>query len=182
MWGVMSSDVAQKAHRDYLESRILSARPAERLQWLYKIALDSIRAAIENLNSGDIAARGKAINKAHEAIDELNFALDHSIGASFTRRLADLYLYIQRQLVKGHCQKSQQALQEALSVLTTLAETWDEVVARTCGDQPSVGSAGVSATEEVQEPVVQPVREAPQPFTAYAGFQQEPVSCRDWNG
>src|SRR5208282_6724513 len=102
----MDSEFAQQAHRNYVESQVLSARPAERVYLLYKVAIDSVKVAIERLKDGDIFARGRAVNKAHEAVDELNFALDHSVGANFTRTLTELYLYVQRQLVKGHSQKS----------------------------------------------------------------------------
>src|SRR5665213_4012448 len=112
---------AQQAHRTYAENRVFSAQPAERVYMLYQVALESVNTAIARLKDGDIFARGRAVNKAHEAVDELILALDHSVGANFTHTLADLYSYVQRQLVAGHSQKSEEAFHKALSVLTTLA-------------------------------------------------------------
>ena len=183
MWGVMNGEGMQQAHRDYLESQILSARPPERVYLLYKVAQDSVRGAIQGLRNGDIFARGKAINKAHEAVDELNFALDHSLGATFTSRLSELYVYIQRQLVKGHSQKSEAALQEALSVLTTLADTWKEVVVRTCGasstflDQQPAKPVEAPEQEDIARPA-----DAPRSVTAYAGLPMGSENSRDWSG
>ena len=102
---VMDEQFAQQAHRDYVENQVFSAHPAERVYMLYQVAIDSVNTAIARLKDGDIFARGRAVNKAHEAVDELILALDHSVGANFTHTLAELYDYVQRQLVKGHSPK-----------------------------------------------------------------------------
>ncbi len=177
----MDSEFAQQAHRDYIESQVLSARPAERVLLLYKVAIDNVNIAIERLKDGDIFARGRAVNKAHEAVDELNFALDHTVGAHFTRTLADLYLYIQRQLVTGHSQKSEQAFREALSVLMTLADTWKEVVARTCGDRTSSYESHPEA-HPTETPEAEETYAASEPQAAYSGASQGAASSRDWSG
>src|SRR5580765_2237085 len=125
--------IAPQAHSTYVENQVFSAHPAERVYLLYQVAIDSVNVALARLKDGDIFARGRAVNKAHEAVDELILALDHSVGANFTRTLAELYDYVQRQLVKGHSQKSEEAFHQALSVLTTLTDAWKQVVERTCG-------------------------------------------------
>src|SRR5436190_172356 len=135
----------QVAQRTYLENRVFSAHPAERVYMLYQVALESVNVAIARLKDGDIFARGRAVNKAHEAVDELILALDHSVGANFTNTLADLYAYVQRQLVKGHSQKSEEAFRQALAVLTTLTDAWRQVVENTCGS----GLANNELTEAV---------------------------------
>jgi flagellar biosynthetic protein FliS len=182
----MDNQLAQQAHRDYVESQVLSALPAERIYLLYKIAINSVNTAIARLKDGDIFARGRAVNKAHEAVDELNFAIDHSVGASFTRTLADLYVYVQRQLVTGHTRKSEQAFREALSVLTTLADTWREVVVRTCGPdsrvlepQPFTGESVADEAKTEPEPAS---REVSEPYAAYGDATQGTFSSRDWSG
>ncbi len=176
----MDDLLARQAHRDYLESRVFSAHPAERVLMLYQIAIDSVKTAIARLKDGDIFARGGAVNKAHEAVDELNLALDHSVGAIFTHRLAELYSYVQRQLVKGHSQKSEQAFQEALSVLETLAEAWKEVVARTSGAGSSLGDAHAEAAESPAEEMV-PEKPASDPYAAYTGVPGVEPTSRDWS-
>jgi flagellar protein FliS len=179
----MDSEFAQQAHRDYVESQVLSARPAERVYLLYKVAVDSVNVAIERLRDGDIFARGRAVNKAHEAVDELNFALDHSVGAKFTRTLAELYVYVQRQLVTGHSQKSEQAFREALSVLTTLADTWKEVVARTCGDNsPHHDPQADSHPGTGEEPGPGKGIRVSETYGAYSGVPENSVTSRGWSG
>jgi flagellar biosynthetic protein FliS len=168
----MDDQFAQQAHRDYLENRVFSAHPVERVQMLYDIAIASVNTAIARFRDGDIFARGRAVTKAHEAVDELIVALDHSVGASFTHTLAELYGYVQRQLVAGHSQKSEEAFHQALSVLTTLSDAWKVVVIRTCGGSSSDSEATTEAYVESS-----PSR------SAYDGVPQlVSTSSRDWSG
>src|SRR5277367_1172480 len=96
------AQTAQRAYKDYLESRIATAHPVEIIHLLYQVAIDNLNLAITHLKSGDAFARAKAVTKAELAVDELIIALDHSVGANFTRTLADLYGYVLRQIVAGH--------------------------------------------------------------------------------
>ena len=68
---VMDGQRTQQAHKDYVANQVFSAHPAERVYLLYQVAIDSVNAAIARLKDGDIFARGRAVNKAHEAVDEL---------------------------------------------------------------------------------------------------------------
>jgi flagellar secretion chaperone FliS len=168
----MDDQFAQQAHRDYIENRVFSAHPVERVQMLYDVAIASVNTAIARFKDGDIFARGRAVTKAHEAVDEPTLALDHSVGASFTHTLAELYGYVQRQLVAGHSQKSEEAFNNALSVLSTLADAWKEVVIRTCGS---------GATHA--EPIPESPTEIRQSSSAYDGApQMASTSSRDWSG
>lgn len=172
----MDDHLTQQAHRDYVANRVFSAHPAERVYMLYQVAIDSVNVAIARLKDGDIYARGRAVNKAHEAVDELNLALDHSVGATFTKTLAELYDYVQRQLVRGHAQKSEEALREALSVLTTLTDAWKQVVERTCGGNTSPGDSLSHETVPLSS------AEVSEPQAAYQGVPNVAATSRDWSG
>lgn len=181
---VMDDQLTQQAHKDYVANQVFSAQPAERVYLLYQVAIDSVNAAIARLKDGDIFARGRAVNKAHEAVDELILALDHSVGANFTHTLAELYDYVQRQLVKGHSQKSEEAFRQALSVLITLADAWKQVVERTCGSglihrelQP-YNPLGVPE----EAPVAKAAVEVSETHAAYGGVPPIPPISRDWCG
>ena len=126
---VPSPDPVQQAQRDYMESRVLSAQPAELIEMLYDVALQSLKKAIGHLKSGDAMARAGEISRAQEAVNELMAALDHSISASFTQTLASLYAYVQQQILQGHTGPSEEALQRAIGILGTLREGWSGVSA-----------------------------------------------------
>jgi flagellar secretion chaperone FliS len=174
---VQSSDPVQQAQRDYLESRILSAQPAELVEMLYQIAIQSLRKAIGHLKSGDALARAGEITRAQEAVNELMAALDHSVGASFTQTLASLYAYVQQQILKGHAGPSEDALQRAIGILNTLQEGWSGVCAE-------LVKANQSATPPT--PYVEPEQPEEQPVGAddRAGeYYQEavPLPSRGWS-
>jgi flagellar protein FliS len=169
-------ETIQQAHRDYAESRILSAHPVEIVHMLYQVAIDNLNAAIAHLRNQDHFARSYAVTKAQSAIHELILALDHSVNAPFTRTLSDLYHYSLQQITQGHGKQSEAAFREALSILTTLASAWAEVKKRLCGDEGSYAeSPGPQvAVETRQEPV--------NPYAEYGSSLSTSVLSRDWSG
>jgi flagellar protein FliS len=174
---VQSPDPVQQAQRDYLESRVLSAQPAELVEMLYQIAIQSLRKAIDHLKNGDAMARAAEISRAQEAVNELMAALDHSVGASFTQTLASLYAYVQQQILKGHAGPPEDALQRAIGILGTLQEGWSGVCAELAkANQPVTSPA----------PYVEPEQPEEQPAAAgdrSGEYYQEavPVTSRGWS-
>src|ERR1043166_3832047 len=116
-----NAEVTDRARRDYVENRVLTADPLEVVEMLYHVAMDALATAITHLNAGDAMPRSRAVSRAQEAVNELALALDHSAGAPFSRTLAELYAYVQEQIIKGHTKQSEAAFHEALSILTTLS-------------------------------------------------------------
>lgn len=174
---VQSSDPVQQAQRDYLESRVLAAQPAELVEMLYQIAIQSLRKAIGHLKSGDALARAGEITRAQEAVNELMAALDHSVVASFTQTLASLYAYVQQQILKGHAGPSEDALLRAIGILATLQEGWSGVCAE-------LAKANQPATPPT--PYVEPEQPEEQPVGAgdrSGEYYQEavPVPSRGWS-
>jgi flagellar protein FliS len=177
MNSVQSSDPVQQAQREYLESRVLSAQPAELIEMLYQVAIQSLQKAIGHLKSGDAMARSREVTRAQEAVNELMAALDHSVGASFTQTLASLYAYVQQQILKGHAGPSEDALHRAVGILSTLEEGWKGV----CLDL-------AKANQPVATPVQRLEPDQPEEQPASAGdhsgeYYQEaiPVTSRGWS-
>ena len=174
---VPSPDSVHQAQRDYLESRILSAQPAELVEMLYQIAIQSLKKAIGHLKTGDAMARAGEVSRAQEAVNELMAALDHSVGASFTQTLASLYVYVQQQILKGHTGPSEDGLQSAIGILTTLEEGWSGVCAELAkANQP----ATMPAPEVEPEPTEEPAIAVGSRSSDY--YQEaDPLTSRGWN-
>jgi flagellar secretion chaperone FliS len=119
--------MATSAHDTYLESRILAADPLELVRVLYRLAIDNVREARENMEKGDIPARAKAISTASQAIGELHGSLDPAAGGEIARRLAQLYEYMQRRLLEASLRQSVEPLNEVLGLLSTLSEAWQAI-------------------------------------------------------
>ena len=170
-------DPVQQAQRDYLESRILSAQPAELVEMLYQVAIQSLKKAIGHLKSGDAMARAGEISRAQEAVNELMAALDHSVGASFTQTLASLYAYVQQQILKGHAGPSEDALQRAIGILNTLQEGWSGVCAEMAkANQPITPPV---PDVEANQPEEQPVGAGDRSGEYYQ--EAVPVPSRGWS-
>jgi len=122
----------------YIESCVLSANPVELVCLVFGHAIESVQNARRYLATGDIAARSQAIGRAITAVSELEGSLDHSVGGSVSRNLAELYSYVRQRLTEGNVRQTDAPLAEAQSLLATLAEAWSGV--RTsesaCGGAP----------------------------------------------
>jgi flagellin-specific chaperone FliS len=162
---------AERMRKEYVESRILSAHPVEIVAGLYEAAVTSLNEAIGHLRAGDRLARSRAITRAEHAVQELWFALDHSVNPAFSRRSADLYQYALGRMVAGHARESEREFQEALSVLTPLAGAWAEVKTRVT---PEPKQAEETAVESERQAGSDP----------YAAYRQDggAVTGRDWSG
>ncbi|HTP32650.1 MAG TPA: flagellar export chaperone FliS [Candidatus Acidoferrales bacterium] len=114
-------------HDAYLESRVLAADPVELVNLLYQACRQAVRDAREHLGAGRIGERSRAITKAHEVLTELAGSLDHNRGGEISRRLAQLYDYMQRRLLDANMKQSDEPLVEVLGLLNTLAEAWQGV-------------------------------------------------------
>ena len=158
---------ASQAYRNYNESRILSARPVEIVHMLYEVAIDNLNIAIECFKSGDIFGRSRAVTKAQGAVHELMVALDPKVSPSLTRNLAELYDYVQRQIIAGHTRRSEEALHNALKVLKTLSEGWEGVRSKMM-DSEAAPSVPEKQTHSAFETAISHLFAEPQGFGAPA--------------
>lgn len=172
----MESETRERLQREYLENRIRSAHPVELVNMLYQVAIDNLKAAIRHLKSHDRLARARAITRAEEAVHELLVALDHSVNAPFTHSLASLYSYCLGRMVEGHAKQSEQAFQEALSVLSTLAVAWKEVKERTCGVLQTGEESGEENVEEAA-----PLPGVSGPYAGYGLGSEKSLSSQGWS-
>src|SRR5689334_649068 len=91
---------------DYLESEVLSADPVRLTEILYDIAVRAAGNALNCCRNGDIAGRGRHVNKTFETLVELTNALDLEAGGEIARNYSRLYDYCQRRLLQAHSEQS----------------------------------------------------------------------------
>lgn len=142
---------ASTRQKEYLAIRIATASPMELVRMLYEGAVQSVQEAIQALHSGDILARGQAVNKAIEILAELRMSLRRDVQEQYSNTLAELYGYIQHQLIRAHSEQSEPLLQEASRLLSTLLEGWAGAIEKLAVAEP----AGTAApTGQVSETVI----------------------------
>lgn len=136
--------------KEYLSIRITTASPMELVRVLYEGAVQSVHEAIRALHSGDILSRGKAINKAIEILAELRVSLRRDVQEQYSNTLAELYGYIQHQLIRAHAEQSESRLQEASRLLNTLLDGWAGAMEKSSVSQEA---GRVEQIDQAAEPV-----------------------------
>jgi flagellar protein FliS len=111
----------------YFERKILDADPVDLVRLLHQHAIACVKEARGHLAAGQIAPRVKAITRAYAVMAELNNALRPDVSPELTNQLRSLYLFVQQQLLDANAQQSEKPLADALGVLTTLLEGWNQL-------------------------------------------------------
>jgi flagellar protein FliS len=108
----------------YLETEVLGANPMKLVHMLYRGATEAVGAARRHLAAGEIRQRSRQITKSWEILYELGRSLDHERGGQISRRLAELYAYMQGRLLEANATQTDTPLAEVESLLITLGEAW----------------------------------------------------------
>ena len=95
---------------------------------LYEAAIKYVKKATAAIQKKDIAAKGAAIIKAHDIINELMNSLDHNIGGNIARDLERLYNFMTEQLIQANLENSADKLTAVQKLLETLHEGWKGAV------------------------------------------------------
>jgi flagellar protein FliS len=114
-------------YRAYAEGTLAGSDPVSLVVALYQGAVDAVRQARVCLESGDIWARTKAVNKTVNILGELIASLDPSKGGAIASNLARLYNYMERRIIEGHAKKEKAAFEEVERLLETLLVAWRRV-------------------------------------------------------
>jgi flagellar protein FliS len=134
--------------KEYLAIRITTASPMELVRILYEGAVQAVHEAIRALHSGDILGRGQAINKAIEILAELRVSLRRDVQEQYSNTLAELYGYIQHQLIRAHAEQSESLLQEASRLLNTLLEGWSGAIEKSSASRETWHAEEIGQTAD----------------------------------
>ncbi len=114
------------AYSQYNNSKVLTASPAELTLMLYD-------GAIKFCNIAELAIEHKDIEKAHihivraqKIIEYFRQTLDmkYEVAKDFDR----VYTYLERRLVEANIKKDAEILDEVLTHLRSMRDTWKEVM------------------------------------------------------
>jgi flagellar protein FliS len=117
----------------YKQTAVKTANRGQLLLMLYEAAIKNVKKASLAIEGKDVAAKGMAIGKAHDIVNELNNSLDLTTGGDIARDLERLYHFMAEQLVKANmsrltdaagAQAAKDALASVQKLLETLLEGW----------------------------------------------------------
>lgn len=115
-------------YAQYQTNKIMTASPAELTLMLYEGAIKFCNVAIVGIEQNDIQKAHNNIRKAQDVIDEFRSTLNHKypVAEDFDK----VYVYIRKLLVEANMKKDKAKLEEALTHLRTMRDTWKEVMQR----------------------------------------------------
>lgn len=119
-----------------LETGVNSAHPHRLIAMLFDGALLALARARQSMMVKDIAARGSAISKAIQIIDEgLKASLVHNnqdSGGDLASNLHALYDYMGRRLLFASLKNDLGAVNEVSRLLTELKDAWNAIEPKSC--------------------------------------------------
>ena len=111
-----------------VESAVMSASQQQLVIMLFDGALSALVRARLFLQDGNIPAKGLAISKAINIIENgLKVGLVESNGDELTQNLIALYAYMVRRLLHANVNNDASAIEEVDTVLRNIADGWKEV-------------------------------------------------------
>jgi flagellar protein FliS len=132
-----------------VETGVAAASPHKLIVMLFEGAMVAISSAIQQMQAGDVQAKGKSISKAITIIDEgLRASLDKKVGGEIALNLDALYEYMSNRLVIANLKNQPAILDEVYQLLRGLKDAWESIA-----PAPSAASA--------QPPVQAAVQSAP---------------------
>ncbi len=116
----------QNGYNNYAKERILNASPAQLTLMLYDGAIKFCNIAIAAIEKGDVMKAHNNIMKVEKIIGEFRATLDfkYPVAKDFDK----VYQYIMDRLIEANIKKDKNILEEVLTHLRTMRETWDEVM------------------------------------------------------
>lgn len=124
MYLSINSRATSAYNRVAVNARIEVATPHELIVMLYDGLLESLANAQGALRRGDLAAKGKALNKCILLLGEgLKGGLSPQ-GGELTANLSRLYDYCILQLTQANLTNDESVIEEVRSLVVTVADAW----------------------------------------------------------
>ncbi|BES17801.1 flagellar export chaperone FliS [Escherichia fergusonii] len=111
-----------------VESGVMSASPHQLIEMLFDGAHSALVRARLFMQQGEIVAKGEALSKAINIIDNgLKAGLDEEKGGELARNLSSLYDYMIRRLLQANVRNDVQAIEEVEGLLGNIADAWKQI-------------------------------------------------------
>ena len=113
---------------EYQKNQLETATPEEILILLYNAAINFLNKAKVSLGEKDYELYEKNVNNCKNIIQEFMNSLDMEHGGNVAVTLNSLYRYYNKVLVKAMASKKVDGVDEVLTHLTNLRETWQKAI------------------------------------------------------
>lgn len=117
---------SNKGYAAYANNKITTASPAELTLMLYEGAIKFTNMAIVAIEKKDIEKAHNNIVKVQRVIEEFQITLDHKYAVA--EDFDNVYRYLHQRLTEANIKKDAEILEEVLTHLRTMRDTWKEVM------------------------------------------------------
>ncbi|MGE5418046.1 MAG: flagellar export chaperone FliS [Acidobacteriota bacterium] len=128
-----------QAYSQYKTSMIETASPAKLLLMLYDAAIRNLERSKKAIDDKDNEATHKHLVKAQDIILELMYSLNMDFEIS--KSLFSLYEYMHHQLIQANVKKNKELIDEVLTFMVELRNTWDEAIKKLASSSKQEGPA-----------------------------------------
>lgn len=114
------------AINQYKQNSIATATPEELTLLLYNGAIKYMNIARIKIEEKNIQEKNSALIRAQDIISELNYSLD--MNYEISENLRALYNFVLERLIDANLENNTEYIDEALSIVKDMRETWVEVI------------------------------------------------------
>lgn len=114
------------AYAAYNRNKVLTASPAELTLMLYEGAIKFCNIAIVGIENKDIEKAHTNIIKTEKIIEEFLRSLDEKYPVY--KEFENVYVYLMRRLREANAYKDKEILEEVLTHLRVMRDTWKDVM------------------------------------------------------
>ncbi|OAT23687.1 FliS family flagellar biosynthesis protein [Buttiauxella gaviniae ATCC 51604] len=116
----------------------MSASPHQLIVMLFDGALSALVRARLFMQQGELAAKGEALSKAINIIDNgLKAGLDNEQGGEIAENLSSLYDYMIRRLMLANLRNDVAIIEEVEGLLTNIADAWKQISPLNAAREPA---------------------------------------------
>jgi flagellar protein FliS len=134
-----------QAQKNYIRDEIQNASPQKLIVMLYDKAIKSLEEAKKNIQNENQFYFADNIIKAEKIIAELMGALKAEVAPELVLNLTRLYEFMYQHLVKAHDEKSEEKIEQVLTLMRDLRQTWVDAIEKAKDEEP------LEVETEVQE-------------------------------
>ena len=98
------------------------------LLMLYDGAIRFLKKSMDASNENNLPDKNTFVGKTMDIVNELRATLNHKADADLANRLEQLYDFVLDRLLKGSLENNPKYLEEALGILNTLRDGWNDAI------------------------------------------------------
>ena len=118
--------INRNPYATYANNKVMTASPAELTLMLYEGAIKFCNNAVKAIDDKDMTTAHNNIMKVENIVRELRGSLNHKYPVA--KDFEAVYKYVEQRLIEANIKKDKEILEEVLTHLRTMRDTWKEVM------------------------------------------------------